>query len=112
MGDGKFQDLQKRWLEYKVGHKMTIDTSVYDIFNAFVVPTIIKYCEENESVNYQYTITEEGASVTIKSKRLLFDDGDSEILRLVQLATLIEIQSTDDVVTMELWFRSWTWSEK
>lgn len=112
MGEGEFQNLQKRWEAFKATHKMLIDTSVYELFDSFVMPTIKKYCEGNECVTFQSAITEEGASVTIKSKRLLFDDEDSEILKLLLLASLVEIQSNGDFVIMELWFRTWSWKEK
>lgn len=112
MGEGEFQNLQKRWEAFKATHKMLIDTSVYELFDSFVMLTIKNYCERNECITFQSAITEEGASVTIKSKRLLFDDEDSEILKLLLLASLVEIQSDGDLISMELWYRSWNWKEK
>ncbi|MCD8000652.1 MAG: hypothetical protein LUH21_25885 [Clostridiales bacterium] len=112
MEDGEFKDLKKRWLKYKMTHEKSLDTSVYELFSSFVIPTVKKYCEKNECVTYQSTITEEGASVIIKSKRLLFCDEDSEILKLILKASLVKIQSTGDFVSMELWYRSWKWKKR
>lgn len=109
MEDNKYKDLEKSWLEFKAAHKKSIDTSAYDTFNLVVLPVVKKYCRENENVSYQCDITEEGASVILKSHIFLFDEKDADILRILPLADLVEIQSFDDVVTITIWVRSWNW---
>lgn len=45
----KFQDFSDDWTEST--HRKLIDSSVYDTFTA-IIPTVRKYCKENENANY------------------------------------------------------------
>lgn len=110
MDDKKIRALQEEWSEYKETHNKIIDTSVYDLFNRAILPTVKRYCSENENVEYQYKISEEEVSVIITSQKLMFDENDSEILRILPLADLVDIRPVNNMITMELWLRTWYWS--
>lgn len=98
----KFQDFSDDWTE--TTHRKLIDSSVYDTFTA-IIPTVRMYCKENENANYQYEITDKGIGVIVKSPKLLFREKDSEVLRILPVASLVKIQFMDELVMLELWFR-------
>lgn len=112
--DRGFEKLMHQIGEWEENNIKVIDKSIFNWFEAYGLSVIKSFCDDGET-KLEYKINEDCISVDITSKILMLTEmkSDSEMWRVLQIASTVSIEANEDqTVTMNLWFRGWNWIEK